>query len=201
MQPTSTPPHAAWVPQAAPGGAAAAAASHGAGPSAYLSAEMAQDAFRQAMRRLAGAVHVVTTRVGDERGGLTATAVCSLTASPPRLLACINLNGRSFRMIAESRVMGINVLGARHEALARRFANARGGDPFEGTEAWTQAATGAPLLAGAQASFDCSVEQMLVTSTHAVVIGDIRHISYAEACEPLLYADGQFVSTGPLPAA
>jgi flavin reductase (NADH) len=169
-----------------------------ASPSSYRSAEEALGAFRAAMRRLAGHVHVVTTRLGDERAGLTATAVCSLTAQPPRVLACINLSGRSFQMIAESRVMAVNVLGAEHQALARRFAGAGGTDPFEGPERWTQAGTGAPLLADAQASFDCVVDQLLVTSTHAIVIGDIRHISHRDSGEPLLYADGQFISTTPL---
>lgn len=165
-----------------------------ASPSSYFGVESALAAFRGAMRRIAGHVHVVTTRVGEERGGLTATAVCSLTAQPPRILVCINLAGRSFRMIAESRVMAINVLGAEHEALARRFSSPNGGDPFAGPERWTQAATGAPLLEGAQASFDCSVEQLLVTSTHAIVIGDIRHISHRDSGCPLLYANGQFLS-------
>lgn len=168
------------------------------GPSSYLSAEAALAAFRSAMRRLAGHVNVVTTQLNGERGGLTATAVCSLTAQPPRILACINLSGRSFRMIAESRVMAINVLGAEHEALARRFASANGGDPFDGPERWTQSATGAPLLEQAQATFDCSVEQMLMTSTHAIVIGEIRHITHREHGTPLLYANGQFLGTAPL---
>lgn len=170
-------------------------------PSSYLSTEAAQAAFRGAMRRLAGHVHLVTTRLGDERGGLTATAVCSLTAQPPRVLACINLSGRSFRMIAESRVMAVNVLGIEHEALARRFSNPNGGDPFSGPERWTHAATGAPMLEDAQAAFDCSVEQMLMTSTHAIVIGDIRYISHRDEGTPLLYANGHFVGTAPLPVA
>jgi flavin reductase (NADH) len=174
-------------------------AGSGDGPSEFLSAELALDAFRSGMRRLVGAVHVVTTRVGDDLGGLTATAVCSLTASPPRILACINLTGRSFRMIAESRVMGINVLGAHHESLAKRFANSKETNPFDEPHRWTRASTGAPLLVDAQASFDCTVEQMLMTNTQAIVIGDIRHVAYAESCRPLLYADGQFVSTGPIP--
>jgi flavin reductase (DIM6/NTAB) family NADH-FMN oxidoreductase RutF len=167
-------------------------------PSSYQTAEAALSAFKGAMRRLAGHVHLVTTRQGDERGGLTATAVCSLTAQPPRILACINLSGRTFRMIAESRVMGINVLGIEHEALARRFSLNNGTDPFEGAERWTQAATGTPLLEDAQATFDCTVEQMVVTSTHAIVIGEIRHISHRDEGVPLLYANGQFAGTAPL---
>ena len=182
--------HVAWMPTPE--------RAQSASPSSYLGTEAALAAFRGAMRRLVGHVHVVTTRLGDERSGLTATAVCSLTAQPPRILACINLTGRSFRMIAEGRVMAINVLGAEHRELARRFSSPKVSDPFQGDERWTQAATGAPLLEEAQACFDCSVEQILMTSTHAIVIGDIRHISHRDEGMPLLYADGQFAATAAL---
>lgn len=180
---------AAWVPKGE--GAAPPA-----GSSTYLSNELALDAFRNGMRRLAGAVTVVTTRAGDERLGLTATAVCSLSATPPRILACVNIGGRSFRAISESRCMAINVLGVRHEAIAKAFAGSVV-DPFLGAE-WTQASTGAPLLVDSLVSFDCEVAEMFVTKSHAVVIGEIRHIACGDERDALLYMDGQFSGLVPL---
>ena len=47
-------------------------------------------AFRAAMARFPGAVTIVTARDGDERRGITATAVCSVSAEPPSLLVCLN---------------------------------------------------------------------------------------------------------------
>lgn len=166
------------------------------GLSSYLSAEQALAAFRSGMRKLAGAVTVVTTRHGDERFGLTATAVCSMSAEPARILACVNVGGRSFKAIAESRCMAINVLGAQHEAVARTFAS-RDEDPFA-CAVWTQAATGAPLLSNALVSFDCEVAEMFVTRSHALLIGEIRHIACSDDKAALLYVDGQFAS---LPSA
>lgn len=166
--------------------------------SSYLNAEQALQAFRTGMRALAGAVTLVTTRLGDERFGLTATAVCSMSASPPRILACVNVQGRSYRAIAESRCMAINVLGTRHESLAKRFASPEA-DPF-GEGEWTRAATGAPLLADALVAFDCEVAEMFVTRTHAVVIGEIRHIASRDDRDALLYVDGRFASVAPMPA-
>ena len=78
--------------------------------------------FKQAMRYLAGAVTIVTTGSGEERRGLTATAVCSLSADPPRVIACINRNGITYEMISKSRKLGINILSAAHQTLAMRFA-------------------------------------------------------------------------------
>jgi flavin reductase (DIM6/NTAB) family NADH-FMN oxidoreductase RutF len=180
----------AWIPKGGTAGTTTAS-----NPSAYLSAEQAMDAFRSAMRRLAGAVNLVTTRNGDERCGLTATAVCSLTANPPRLLACINLGGRSYQSIANSRCMAINVLASQHRSLALDFASKECDDPFAQGDQWTHAATGAPILTDALASFDCEVEQMMVTTTHAIVIGEIRHVSYGDGGQPLLYLDGNFMTS------
>ncbi len=160
-----------------------------------MTQEMTIDLFRKAMRRLAGAVHIVTTRDGDELSGLTATAVCSLTANPARILVCVNLQGRSFKGISQSRIMAVNVLGSEHAALATRFATEKNTDLFADTSQWTSAATGAPLLKEALVGFDCTVEQMMITSTHAVVIGDIKHISLREDGQSLLYADGKYMTT------
>ena len=47
-------------------------------------------AFKKGMRHLAASVTLITTRYGDLRGGLTATAVCSVSAEPPQILVCVN---------------------------------------------------------------------------------------------------------------
>src|SRR6266850_752518 len=47
-------------------------------------------AFREAMSRLGAAVHVITTAGPGGKTGATATAVCSVSDTPPTLLVCIN---------------------------------------------------------------------------------------------------------------
>ena len=48
-------------------------------------------AFRAAMARFPGAVTIITARHGSERRGITATAVCSVTADPPIVWLCVLL--------------------------------------------------------------------------------------------------------------
>ncbi|RVD33765.1 flavin reductase, partial [Mesorhizobium sp. M4A.F.Ca.ET.020.02.1.1] len=79
--------------------------------------------FRKGMRKLTGAVNIVTTMHNGAPHGLTATAVCSLSGEPPRLLACVNVVGRTFGYILHSRRMGVSVLAHRHVELAKHFAN------------------------------------------------------------------------------
>lgn len=52
--------------------------------------EVALTAFRNAMAQLGTAVHVVTTDGAGGRAGFTASAVCSVTDTPPSVLVCIN---------------------------------------------------------------------------------------------------------------
>ena len=46
--------------------------------------------FREAMSRLGAAVHIVTTSGKAGRAGFTATAVASVSDSPPTVLVCLN---------------------------------------------------------------------------------------------------------------
>ena len=60
-----------------------------AGAMATEAAALTQD-FKQAMRRVASTVNVITVCVGGEPMGITATAMSSLSLDPPSLLICIN---------------------------------------------------------------------------------------------------------------
>lgn len=152
--------------------------------------------FRNGMRRLTGAVNLVTTSHNGQLHGLTATAVCSLSGQPPRLLACVNVAGRAFDYILHSRSMGVNVLAHRHMELAQRFANMTDlahERRFEGAH-WHQSEGAAPLLADALVGFDCVVDEIFVTPSHGVIIGEIRHVVFGPEDEPLLYNNGKFVT-------
>ncbi|MDX3904640.1 MAG: flavin reductase family protein [Pigmentiphaga sp.] len=146
------------------------------------------------MRRLAAGVTIITAGHEGERMGLTATAVCSLTATPPRLLACVNLHGATYRLICAGRQMAVNVLADRHEPVAREFSRAgRCSQHMFDQQVWDMA-DGVPVMRDALAVFLCSVEQMLVMDTHAVVIGSVQRVALAATQPPLLYADGHYGS-------
>ena len=51
--------------------------------------------FRNAMSLLTTAVNVVTTKGVSGAHGFTASAVCSVTDTPPTLLVCMNQTSRS----------------------------------------------------------------------------------------------------------
>ena len=49
-----------------------------------------KQAYREAMARLGAAVNVIATDGPGGRAGFTASAVCSVTDTPPTLLVCAN---------------------------------------------------------------------------------------------------------------
>ena len=157
----------------------------------------AEDAtFKNAMRLLASGVTIVATKHAGERSGLTATAVCSLALSPPRLLACVNMTGHSYGLLANGRCMSVNLLAEDHTELARRFAAKRATtdeDRFK-TGDWRERVTGAPLLADALAAFDCRITQILPLDTHAILIGTVEDVLFGPKRAPLVHFDSSYRS-------
>src|SRR5258706_20696 len=101
--------------------------------------------FKAAMRRVASTVCVLTTEYEGRRWGLTATAVCSLSAEPPSLIACVNRDAEAHEAITLSRRICINVLAEEQIEIAQRFSGLfghRGEHRFEGAD-WYNLATGA----------------------------------------------------------
>ncbi len=157
-----------------------------------MSADVAM--FKAGMRRLAGGVTLVTTLWNGERGGLTATAVCSVSAEPPQLLACINKTASAHDLIAQSGIFCINLLGTQHIELAGRFSGQHGveGDERFRQGEWCQLSTGAPVLPDALASFDCRTARQIEASSHTIFIGHIVDIAVSPG-KPLIHADGGFL--------
>ena len=90
-----------------------------------LSAVSAEQ-FKQGMRCLAAGVTIVTTVHDGVRGGLTATAVTSLSADPPQVLVCVNRTANAHDLIHRGSLLCVNVLCHGHKDLAARFAGQNG---------------------------------------------------------------------------
>src|SRR5882724_1814343 len=99
------------------------------GPDHVRTCEPAE--FREAMSRLGAAVHVVTTSGPGGKTGATATAVCSVSDSPPTLLVCINRRSQTNPVVLENGVFCVNTLGDGGAEIADIFAGRTG---LKGTE-------------------------------------------------------------------
>ena len=156
--------------------------------------------FKQAMRRLAGGVAVITVGAGADRTGFTATSVTSLSADPPRLIVSLNRATSSWPVLNDYKSFGVNLLSSGQEPIADRFAG-RGGEKgaarFFGSK-WKTLVTGTPLLADALAAIDCTVEEIIQRHSHAIVIGRIEAVDFGSADDPLLYWSAAYRRIAPL---
>jgi len=149
------------------------------------------NAFKAAMRHYPTGVTVVTSLHEREPRGMTANAFASVSADPPTVLVCVNREARSYLYIASSRIFCVNVLSAEQQALAERFASGMRDKQFEGIT-HRSASTGAPILDGALAYFDCEVEQEHHAGSHSIFIGRVIDCAASSSGSPLGYFDGSF---------
>ena len=145
-----------------------------------------RDDFIHAMSRCAQTVSVVCTDGPGGRAGVTVSAMTSVSADAPTMLACVNRDGSAAAPILSNGCFSINVLREDQQAVSDRFAG-RGDheDRFDGI-AWDALATGAPCL-DALASFDCRLQSADLVGTHHVLIGAVEAMRVSETARPLIY--------------
>ena len=150
--------------------------------------------FRDAMRAFVGNCSVLTVGDGDDASGLVVTSAISLSADPPLLLACVNRTASAHPLLVKYGRFGWSSLGSAHQAVAERFSGfggLKGPARYEGAE-WETAVTGARLLMGAPAAFDCTVEEMIERATHSILIGRVRAIRTTPGTGALVYWNGAY---------
>jgi len=151
-------------------------------------------AFRKAMRHVATGVTVVTSLRDGEPRGITVNALASVSLEPPSLLICINREARSYLFISTSRVFCVNVLAGEQRALAEHFSGKVRDRQFDDV-AYRIDTTGAPVLEGTIAHFDCELAHEYQFGSHSILIGRVLSCS-ARPGSPLGYFNGGFHDFG-----
>jgi flavin reductase (DIM6/NTAB) family NADH-FMN oxidoreductase RutF len=157
------------------------------------------EAFKAAMRVLAGGVVMVTARRGEQLYGLTISACCSISASPPRVLISLAETASCLSAVLETRRFGLSILRAGQRSLAEL--GAVPGGPKE-VDAFSESRDGTvTMIAGALAHLDCAVDHTFPISDHVLVIGNVEHAVSVPPDEleepgPLLYFNRTFHALG-----
>ncbi|MGW5004396.1 flavin reductase family protein [Streptomyces parvulus] len=151
--------------------------------------------------KLAAGVTVVTARGPDGPLGMTVSAVTSLSARPPLLLACLRDGSRTLAAVRAGRTFAVHLLCAEQQDLAGRFASpaATAAERFAGTD--TRQVLGVPVLAGSLAWSVCLTEDVRRYGDHHLVVGRVAAV-HVGAGRPLLWHDRRFGTlTDPVPDA
>jgi len=155
-----------------------------------------KEQFRSAMARLGAAVNIITTDGPAGRAGFTASAVCSVTDTPPTLLVCLNRSASVYEVFRQNRQLCVNTLAAGHEDLSNLFGGKTPmAERFVAAD-WTTQATGSPILSGALASFDCSVSRIVSVGTHDILVCETRALVFGDGSRGLIYFDRRYHPVG-----
>jgi flavin reductase len=150
-------------------------------------------AFREAMRRVASTVNVITICVNGEPMGITATAMSSISMDPPSLLVCINQTASLHGSMEDVSHFRINVLHRDQEPIAQMFAD-RSQHALRFTAGWSVDCTEPPRLLDAQASLLCRRIDHHRFGTHSIFIGQVEDVALRGEVDPLVYLNGKYAT-------
>ncbi|NLU18001.1 MAG: pyrimidine utilization flavin reductase protein F [Serratia liquefaciens] len=150
--------------------------------------------FRDAMARLGSAVNIITTDGPAGRAGFTASAVCSVTDTPPTLLVCLNRSASVHSVFKQNQTLCVNTLAAEHESLSNLFGGKTPMDMRFSAARWSTLVTGAPILHGTLASFDCQISQIVSVGTHDILFCQAVALARNDHSHGLAYFDRRYHS-------
>jgi flavin reductase (DIM6/NTAB) family NADH-FMN oxidoreductase RutF len=135
-------------------------------------------------------VAVVTTRADDGSDqGMTVSAFCSLSLQPPLVLVCIEKTASVYDALTTAPGFVINILSARQEQIARRFAIVDI-DRFEGV-GFTKSSSGYAILDDVLSVIECRRFALHDGGDHTIVVGEVE-AGRIENGTPLLYYRGGY---------
>lgn len=153
-----------------------------------------KDAFRAALGRFASGITVVTSLDAAGRDvGMTISAFCSVSLTPPLVLVSVAKNASMYQALAHAEHFAVNILADAQEPLSRRF-SAKEADRFDGI-GFTRGRTGVALLDDVLAWIECRRVSMTDAGDHTLVIGETLAMQTSDA-RPLLYYRGGYATLG-----
>ena len=147
--------------------------------------------LRDALGCFATGVTVVTTL--DAAGnpiGLTANSFTSVSLDPELLLVCLAKTASSLAAFDLADHFAVNVLHIGQQPVSNRFAT-KDEDRFAET-GWETWSTGAPIIKGSLASFECARHAMHDGGDHVILVGKVDRVRFEPRRDPLLYFRGKY---------
>ena len=153
--------------------------------------------FRAALGMFATGVTIVTAR--DAAGlpvGITANSFNSVSLAPPLVLWSLARVAGSMPAFERGSHYAINILAADQHALALRF-SAKAIDRFAGVP-FKVGPSGAPVLDGAAAVFECFNRSRYEEGDHVIFVGEVERCAHRPGAQPLIFHGGRYFTELPL---
>jgi flavin reductase (DIM6/NTAB) family NADH-FMN oxidoreductase RutF len=146
--------------------------------------------FRKALAQFASGVTVVTTRdASGEPLGLTVSAFCSVSLSPPLVLVSVDVGSEAHAGFRDSGVFAVSILAEGQDDVSRLFA--RPGPAKFRELSLRPGQGGLPVVPGALAHIECEVRAAHPAGDHILYVGEIVALA-VQPGRPLLYNRGGY---------
>lgn len=144
--------------------------------------------FRRVLGSFASGVTVVAAEVEGAIHGMTASAFISVSMDPPLVLVSVSRKAHLHPLVARAGAFTVSFLGAHQAAVSNHFA----GRPDPTLDlSWRRTEPGAPVLADALATLDCTLEQAIDAGDHTLYVGRVRALDAVDG-DPLTYFRGRY---------
>ncbi len=151
--------------------------------------------FKEAIKKFATGVCVVTTESDGEVNGMTATAISSLSVTPPQVIVCIDKKNNSHALIKKSSAFAINVLSVNQRESSDIFATPgkAKAEHLRSLKTMTRS-TGSPIITDSIAFLDCKLISIHDGGDHSIFVGVVVDSGTLLDESPLLYFNGDYNS-------
>ena len=151
------------------------------------------DSFRGALGTFVTGVTVVTTDSLEGPVAIVANSFASVSLDPPLVLWSPAKTSKRFEHFAGSRRFAINVLGTEQRDICAAIAKSKTAISDVSTHL---SHCGMPLIDGALATFECSLEATHDAGDHVIIVGLVTKAHHRSG-DPLVFHGGKYGSFHP----
>lgn len=146
--------------------------------------------YRQVLGHFPTGVTVVTAVDDGTPVGMAIGSFSSLSLEPPQVLFCAGNHSSTWPRVRRAGAFTVNILADDQEDVCRVFAS-KAEDKFAEI-GWKHSGNGCPLVAGALAHIDCTIETVVASGDHDIVIGAVTDLEVHHEGGPLVFFRGGY---------
>jgi len=146
--------------------------------------------YRQVLGHFPTGVTVITAATAAGPVGMAIGSFASLSLDPPQVLFCAGQHSSTWPKVREVGSFCINLLAENQEDVCRVFAS-KADDKFAEI-GWKHSGNGSPLLEGVLGYIDCTLETVVASGDHDIVVGAVTDLEVLHEGGPLLFFRGGY---------
>ena len=146
------------------------------------------DRYRKVLGRYPTGVTLVTATGEDGPVGMIIGSFASVSLEPPLVGFLPAKSSQTWPLIEATGVFCVNVLADNQQGLVDLFVG-KEGDPWASVS-FRLADSGSPIVEGAVATIDCSIDQVVEAGDHWFVTGEVTGVECSDEGSPLVFLGG-----------